>query len=95
MKGHAEKLNEKLNYALKEDNYEKLDQKYEKDQVLDLKGRMEKIILKLSTLKSTACLNMQILREEHDGVLNAANKNGTAETIEELYRLSQNLEDKM
>ena len=38
LKGHVEKLKENLNYALKEANYEKLDQKEEKDQVLNLKN---------------------------------------------------------
>ena len=35
LKGHAEIFKGKLNYALKEANYSKLDQKYEKNQVLD------------------------------------------------------------
>ena len=65
MKGHAEKFNEKLNYALKEANYTKLVQKEEKDKVLDLKEKMEKTILKIATLKSYTRLNMQQLREEH------------------------------
>ena len=38
---------------------------------------------------------MQKLREKHNEALNAANGNGTTETIEELYKLRQNLEDKM
>ena len=35
MKGHAENLKEKLNYALKEANYANLDHKEEKNQVLN------------------------------------------------------------
>ena len=53
---------------------------------------MYKTILKLSTLKSLTRLTMQQLREEHDEALNAAKKNGTTETIEELHKLSQTLE---
>ena len=62
--------------------------------MLALQERMEKKILKLSTLKSYAHLNMQQLREEHDEALNATNDNGTTETIEELHKLRQTLEDK-
>ena len=36
LKGHAEKLKKKLNYALKEDNDTKLDQKEEKGQMFNL-----------------------------------------------------------
>ena len=59
MNVHAAKLKEKLNYSLKEVKYEKLAQKEEKDQVIDLQEHMDKTFLKLSTLKSSACLNMQ------------------------------------
>ena len=38
---------------------------------------------------------MQKLREEHDKALNTAKANGTTETIEELDKFSQNLEDNM
>ena len=38
---------------------------------------------------------MQILREEHDEALNAAKYNNTIETIEELYKLSQTMEDRL
>ena len=81
MKVHVENLKEKLNYALKEANYAKLSQKEEKDQVLDFQERMDKTILKLSTLKTSARLNMQRLIEEHDEALNAAKDNGTRENI--------------
>ena len=37
---------------------------------------------------------MQQLREEHDKVLNSTKDNVTTETIEELYKLIQTLEDK-
>ena len=63
LKDHATKLKEKLNYDLKEANDAKLSQKYEKFQVIDLQELMDKIILKLATLKSSVCLNMQQLRE--------------------------------
>ena len=66
----------------------------EKDQVLDLQERMDKTILKLATLKSSARLNMQRLREEHNEALNAAKDNGATETIEELDKLRQVLEDR-
>ena len=71
LKGHAEKLNKNLNYALKEANDAKLAQKEERDQVLDLQQRITKTILKQSTMKSFACLNIERLREEHDEALNA------------------------
>ena len=47
-----------MNYALKEANDKKLDQKYKRDQVLDLQERMDKRIVKLANLKSSAGLNM-------------------------------------
>ena len=46
-------------------------------------------------MKRSIHLNTQQLREEHDKALNAAKENGTTETIEELDKLSQNLEDKI
>ena len=46
-------------------------------------------------MKSSICFNMQWLREEHDEALNAAKYNGTTETIECRYKLSQTLEDKI
>ena len=95
MKGHAEKLKENLNYALKDTNDEKLDRKEEKDQVIDSQERMVKTILKLATLKTSSCFNMQQLREEHDKALNNAKENGTTETIEELDKLRQIMGGKM
>ena len=65
LKGHAEKLKEKLNYALKEDNDTKLSQKEERGQVLDLQEHTETIILELATLKRSTCLNMQRLIEKN------------------------------
>ena len=94
MKGHTAKLKENFTYALKEANGEKLYQKEEKDHVLNFQERMGKIILKLATLKISACLNMQRLREEPNGELNYAKDNGTTETIEELDKLFKILEDK-
>ena len=94
MKGNAEKSKEKLNYALKEDNYAKLDQKEEKDQVVDSQERMYKIILKLAFLKSSTRLNMKKLREKDDEVLNDANYIVTTEAIEELDKLNKTLEEK-
>ena len=94
LKCRAEKLRGNLTYALKEDNYGNLDQKEEKNQLLNLQERMGKIILKLATLKISACLNFQLLREDHDKQLNAAKYNGTIETIEELDKLCQIMEDK-
>ena len=38
-------------------------------------------------MKSSAHLNMQQLREEHEKALNSAKDNGTTETIEELDKL--------
>ena len=55
--------------------------------MLDLQESLDKIILKLSTLKSYACLNMQRLREENDEALNAAEDNGATEFVEELDKL--------
>ena len=37
---------------------------------------------------------MQQLREEHNEALNAAKYNGTTETIEEIFKLRQNMEYK-
>ena len=42
----------------------------------------------------SAHLNMQLLREDYDEALNAAKGNGTAETIKELYKLRQIMDDK-
>ena len=42
LKGHGENVKENLNYALKEANDVKLAQKYEKYQVLNFQGRMDK-----------------------------------------------------
>ena len=38
---------------------------------------------------------MQRLREDHDEARNSAKENGTTETIEELDKLRQTLEDKI
>ena len=62
--------------------------------MISLQELMGKKILKIATLKSSACLNMQRLREEHDKALNAAKKNGTTEIIKELDNLHQILENK-
>ena len=83
-----------MNYELKEENDAKLAQKEDNDKVLDLKEHMDKTFLKISTLKSSTHFIMQRPREEHDEVLNAAKDNGTAETIEELDKLSLTLENK-
>ena len=80
-------MKEKLNYALKEDNYEKLDQKELKDQWLNLQELTDNNFLELATLKSSTRLNMQRLREEHDEVINDAKDNGTTKNIEELEKL--------
>ena len=63
LKFHAEKLKEKFNYALNKANDAKLAQKEGKYQVLYFQERMDKIILKLSTLERPACLNVQKRRE--------------------------------
>ena len=55
---------------------------------------MVKIILRLATLKISAHLNIQWLREDHDKELNSAKDKGTTETIEELDKLCQIMEDK-
>ena len=60
--------------------------------MLDLKEHVKKNT-KLETLKSSACLNMQRLIEEHDEALNAAKDKGTKENIEELEKLRQTLEE--
>ena len=78
-----------------EANYVKLAQKEEKDQVLDLQERMDKKIIKPSTLKISTRLNIKKPREKNYEALNVATDNGTTENIEELDKLSQNLEDKM
>ena len=55
---------------------------------------MGKTILKLTTLKSSARLNMQQLIEEHDEALNAAKDNGTTKTVKEVETFRQILKDK-
>ena len=82
LKGYAENLKETFTYILKEDNDGNLDQKEENNQLLNLQERMGKIIIKLSTLKISVPLNIQLLREKHNKYLNAAKENGTIETIE-------------
>ena len=59
--------------------------------MIDLQERMDRIILKVAPLKSSARLNMQQLVEVHDEVMNDSKDNGTTETIEELYKLRQTL----
>ena len=60
LKGHAEKLKEKLNYALKEANDAKLAQKEEKEQMINFKERMDKPPLKLSTPRRSNRLNLKL-----------------------------------
>ena len=62
--------------------------------MLDFQEHMDKIFLKLSTIKSSVRLNMKQLREENDVALNSIKGNGTTDTIEELDNLCQNLENK-
>ena len=69
--------------------------KEEKEQVIDFQEHMDKKLLKISTLKISTRLNMQKLREEYNEALNSAKENGTTETIEELDKLSQTIEDKI
>ena len=59
LKEHASKLKEKFTYALKEANDGNMYQKEEKNQFLNLQERMDKIILKLATLKISVRLNIQ------------------------------------
>ena len=83
-----------MNDALKEANDAKLYHKEEKGKVLDLQVLIDNTIIELSTLKSFAHLNMEILGEEHDEALNATKDNGTTKTIEELEELRQTMDDK-
>ena len=62
LKCHAAKLKQMFNYELKEANDEKVAQKEAKDQFFDLQKCIDKTVLKLATLKSSAHLNMQWLR---------------------------------
>ena len=94
MKGHAEKLEEKFTYVLKEANDVNQNQKEENNQLINLKQQMGKIILRLATLKISAHFNIQWMRADHDKELNAAKENGTWETIEYLDWLCHNMEDK-
>ena len=55
---------------------------------------MGKIILKLATLNISVRFNIQWMGEEHYIKLNAAKENVTTETIEELDKLCQIMEDK-
>ena len=82
LKGHAAKLKQNFTYALKDANDGNMDQKEEKNQLINFQEQMIKIILKLATLKIPVSLNIRWLREEHDRELNAAKDNGTTETIE-------------
>ena len=81
-----------MNHALKEDNDSKLAHKEGKDHVIDLKEHTYKTIPKISTLQSSTRLNIQQMRENNDEALNYAKENSITETIEELYKLSQNIE---
>ena len=62
--------------------------------MLGVQELMDKTILKLAILKSSTRLNIKQLREEHDKALNVAKDNDTIETIEELDKLRQIMEDK-
>ena len=62
-------------------SHPKISQKEDKDQVLDLQETMDKTILKVSTLKSSTYFNVQLLREEHDEELNAAENNGATKFV--------------
>ena len=93
LKGYIEKLKETFNYALRENNYSNWIRNRIRTKCLICKNAWKKI-LRLATLKSSARLNLQGLREEHDEILNAAKNNGTTETIEELDKLRQILKDK-
>ena len=62
--------------------------------MLDLQERMDKKIVKLATLKSSASLNTKLLREEHNEALNTTKDNGPTETIEEIEKLRQTPENK-
>ena len=84
----------KLSCKLQESNDLELTQKEEKEQMLYLQEQMDKLIIKLATLKSSTRLNMQQLRGEHYEALDASKHNGTKGTIEELDKLRQNIEDK-
>ena len=59
LKGHAKKLKGNFTYAMKEANDENMDQEEEKNQFLNLQERMDKIFLKLATLKISFHLNIQ------------------------------------
>ena len=72
----------KENYALKEANDAKLSHKQEKYQVIYLQELMDIIILKLSTLKISARLNMKQIREENNEAPDVAKDNGATEFIE-------------
>ena len=50
---------------------------------------------KRATLKSSVCLNKQVLREEHDEAMNTTKDNGTTYTIVEIEKLHQNVDDKI
>ena len=50
---------------------------------------MKTKILKLATLKISACLNMQKLREEHDEAMNAINNKGNSTYSYRMFSVSQ------
>ena len=94
LKGYAKKLKGKFTYAMKEANDENMDQEEEKNQFLNLQERIDKIFLKLATLKISFHLNIPWMREENDKYLNTAKENGTTETIKELDKLCHITEGK-
>ena len=59
LKGHAANLKEIFTYAPKEANNLNLDNKEEKNQLINFQERMGKIILKLAILKISIRLNIQ------------------------------------
>ena len=85
--------NNKLIYALKEDNDAKLNQKEVKEQALNAQDQIGRTIVKLATLKTSAGLNTSVLREEHDEAINTSKDNCTTETIEKLEKWHQTLKD--
>ena len=87
LKVHAEKFKSNYTYEIKEADDGNLDQKEEKNQLLNFQERMGKIILKLATLKISFRLNIQWMREEQYENLNSSMDNGTTETIKEIDKL--------
>ena len=94
MNGHADFF-KYFNYALKEAIDAKLVEKEEKYQRIYFQERMDKTVLRLSTLDSSTYSNMQRVLDEHNEALSVAKDKGKIENIEELDKLSQTLEEKM